>query len=61
MAINQHKDAYEQQEQRLREIEAIVDGLDDVSSIPFLEGGHIPSLPLVVCGLSLLLHTLSFL
>ncbi|CAI4224703.1 unnamed protein product [Auanema sp. JU1783] len=32
IAINQHKDAHEQQEQRLREIEAIVDGLDDLVS-----------------------------
>ncbi|PIO73794.1 RhoGEF domain protein [Teladorsagia circumcincta] len=31
VAINQHKEANEQMEQRLREIEAIVDGLDDVS------------------------------
>ena len=31
VAINQHKDGSEQMEQRLREIEAIVDGLDDVS------------------------------
>ncbi|PAV66150.1 hypothetical protein WR25_20958 isoform A [Diploscapter pachys] len=30
VAINQHKDANEQMEQRLREIEAIVDGLDDL-------------------------------
>uniref|UniRef100_A0A8R1HHE5 DH domain-containing protein n=1 Tax=Caenorhabditis japonica TaxID=281687 RepID=A0A8R1HHE5_CAEJA len=30
VAINQHKDGSEQMEQRLREIEAIVDGLDDV-------------------------------
>ena len=30
LGINQHKEATEQQEQRLREIEAIVDGLDDV-------------------------------
>uniref|UniRef100_A0A1I7X8G3 DH domain-containing protein n=1 Tax=Heterorhabditis bacteriophora TaxID=37862 RepID=A0A1I7X8G3_HETBA len=32
VAINQHKEANEQMEQRLREIEAIVDGLDDVSN-----------------------------
>ncbi|ULT99717.1 hypothetical protein L3Y34_000774 [Caenorhabditis briggsae] len=30
VAINQHKDGSEQMEQRLREIEAIVDGLDDL-------------------------------
>ncbi|RCN30701.1 hypothetical protein ANCCAN_23523 [Ancylostoma caninum] len=32
VAINQHKEAHEQMEQRLREIEAIVDGLDDLVS-----------------------------
>ncbi|VDM52186.1 unnamed protein product [Angiostrongylus costaricensis] len=32
VAINQHKEANEQMEQRLREIEAIVDGLDDLVS-----------------------------